>query len=163
MLRRYGFKATAPMFIPGVGALIRLRQHPSNPSEDARIGLAGPLWGMGAALACYLLFLATGAAFWAATAHLGAFINIFNLIPIAPLDGGRGFHALSRNQALLITAALGIAWFLTGEAMILLVAIAALYQAVTKAKEAQPDRVAFATFLLLIASLSALVCVRGGA
>jgi len=78
---------------------------------------------MGAALACYLLFLATGAAFWAATAHLGAFINIFNLIPIAPLDGGRGFHALSRNQALLITAALGIAWFLTGEAMILLVAI----------------------------------------
>ena len=60
-LRRYGFKATAPMFIPGLGALIRLQQHPTNPAEDARIGLAGPLWGMGAALACYLLFLATGA------------------------------------------------------------------------------------------------------
>jgi Zn-dependent protease len=163
MLRRYGFKATAPMFIPGVGALIRLRQHPSNPSEDARIGLAGPLWGMGAALACYLIYLATGAAVWAAIAHLGAFINIFNLIPIGSLDGGRGFHALSRNQALLITVALGIAWFLSSEPMILLVAIVALYRSVTKAKDAQPDRVAFAMFLFLIASLSSLVCVRGGA
>ena len=69
-LRRYGFKATAPMFIPGVGALIRLQQRPANAAEDARIGLAGPLWGMGAALGSYLMFLATGAGFWAAIAHL---------------------------------------------------------------------------------------------
>src|SRR5207302_3963478 len=40
-LRRLGFKASAPMFIPGLGALIRLRQHPANPREDAEIGLAG--------------------------------------------------------------------------------------------------------------------------
>ena len=93
-LRRYGFKATAPMFIPGVGAFVRLQQHPTNPSEDARIGLAGPLWGLGAALACYLMFLATGAKVWAAIAHMGALINILNLIPIASLDGGRGFRAL---------------------------------------------------------------------
>jgi len=160
-LRRYGFKATAPMFIPGLGALIRLQQHPTNPAEDARIGLAGPLWGMGAALACYLLFLATGAEIWAAIAHLGAFINIFNLLPIASLDGGRGFRALSRNQALLTTVALCGAWFLSGESMLLLVAIVALFRSLAKPKDAQPDRVAFILFLLLIASLSALVCVRG--
>ena len=160
-LRRYGFKATAPMFIPGLGALIRLQQHPSNPSEDARIGLAGPLWGMGAALACYLAYLATGAAIWAAIAHLGAWINMFNLIPIGPLDGGRGFRALSRIQAWLITMALGGAWLLAGEPMILLVGMAALYQAARKPHEAQADRGAFYLFLVLIASLSALVCVRG--
>jgi Zn-dependent protease len=161
-LRRYGFQATAPMFIPGIGAMIRLRQHPSNPSEDARIGLAGPLWGMGAAMACYLLYRVTDAAIWAALAHLGAFINIFNLIPIGSLDGGRGFRALSRFQALLVTAALGIAWFFTGEGLILIVAIVALYRSVTKAKGTLPDRAALAMFLLLIASLSLLVCVRPG-
>lgn len=160
-LRRYGFQATAPMFIPGIGAMIRLRQHPANPSEDARIGLAGPLWGMGAAMACYLLYLASNVAIWAALAHLGAFINIFNLIPIGSLDGSRGFRALSRFQALLITAALGIAWFLTGEGLILIVAVVAVYRSATKAKEVPPDRAAFAMFLLLIASLSSLVCVRG--
>ncbi len=160
-LRRYGFKATAPMFIPGLGALIRLQQRPTNPSEDARIGLAGPLWGMGAALTCYLLFLATGAGIWAAIAHLGAWINIFNLIPIASLDGGRGFRALSRTQAMLITAALGTAWFLTGENMLMLVAMVALYRSVTKPQDAQADRAAFVLFLVLIASLSALVCVGG--
>ncbi len=162
-LRRYGFKATAPMFIPGFGALIRLRQHPSNPAEDARIGLAGPLWGMGAAVACWLLYLATDVAVWAAIAHLGAFINLFNLIPIGPLDGSRGFHALSRSQALLTTAALGVAWFLTGEGLILIVAIVALCRSLAKTKDAKPDRVAFAMFVLLIASLSALVCVRASA
>ncbi len=161
-LRRYGFKASAPMFIPGLGALIRLRQHASNPSEDARIGLAGPLWGAGAALACYLIYLATGAAIWAALTHVGAFINIFNLMPIASLDGGRGFRALSRGQALLVTAALGAAWLLTGEAMLMLVAIVAIWRSITTPKDSQADRLAFATFLFLIASLSALVCVRAG-
>ena len=162
-LRRYGFKATAPMFIPGLGALIRLQQHPTNPAEDARIGLAGPLWGMGAALASYLVFLATGEKVWAAIAHMGAFLNIFNLFPIGPLDGGRGFRALSRNQALLTTAALGTAWFLTDENMVLLVAIVALFQALAKRKDVQPDRTAFLLFLLLVASLSSLlyVCGRG--
>ena len=44
-LRRYGIAATAPMFIPGLGALVRLKQYPANPAEDARVGLAGPIWG----------------------------------------------------------------------------------------------------------------------
>src|SRR6266571_1294423 len=48
-LQRYGIKATAPMFIPGVGAVVRLKQYPASPREDARVGLAGPLWGLGAA------------------------------------------------------------------------------------------------------------------
>jgi Zn-dependent protease len=160
-LRRYGFKATAPMFIPGLGAFIRLRQSPSNPAEDARIGLAGPLWGMGAAAVCSLLYLATGAGIWAALAHVGAIVNIFNLIPVGPLDGSRGFRALSRRQAVLVTAALGGAWLLTGESLILLVAIAALLRSAATPKDAQPDRPAFAMFVFLIASLSALACVRG--
>ena len=90
-LQRYGIKATAPMFIPGFGAMVRLNQYPANPAEDARVGLAGPLWGLGAAVFAYAVFLATAIPFWAAIARTGALINLFNLLPIWQLDGGRGY------------------------------------------------------------------------
>jgi len=63
-LQRYGIKATAPMFIPGLGAVIRLKQYPADAREDARVGLAGPLWGLGA-LAAYVVYRATGVGVWA--------------------------------------------------------------------------------------------------
>src|SRR5256885_15722313 len=56
-LTHYGIKATAPMFIPGVGAFIRLKQYPTDRREDARVGLAGPIWGAGAAIAAYGVYL----------------------------------------------------------------------------------------------------------
>ncbi|MFO1019646.1 MAG: site-2 protease family protein [Planctomycetales bacterium] len=87
-LMRYGVKATAPMFIPGLGAIIRLRQSLDDPRQDARCGLAGPIWGLGAALASYLLNLATGRPIFLAIANLGALINLFNLLPFSSLDGG---------------------------------------------------------------------------
>ena len=92
-LRRYGFKATAPMFIPGLG-LVRLQQQVVNPREDAEIGLAGPIYGLGAALACLCMWLATKQPIFAAVAGVGAWINLFNLLPIGYLHGGRGFHAM---------------------------------------------------------------------
>ena len=97
-LQRYGIKATAPMFIPGFGAMVRLNQYPANPAEDARVGLAGPLWGLAAAVVAYGVFLATASPFWAAIARAGAWINLFNLLPIWQLDGGRGFSALSSGH-----------------------------------------------------------------
>ena len=53
MLRRLGIDAGAPMFIPGVGAFVMLKQHIGDPLTDAKIGLAGPVWGLGAALAAF--------------------------------------------------------------------------------------------------------------
>ncbi len=94
-LRRYGFRATAPMFIPGLGALVRLQQKVVNPREDAAIGLAGPNYGLGAAAVALGLWFATDQPVFAAVAGVGAWINIFNLLPIAMLDGGRGFHAMA--------------------------------------------------------------------
>jgi hypothetical protein len=54
MLRHYGLRASTPMFIPGFGAFISLYDSPANHGQDARIGLAGPLWGTGAALVAVL-------------------------------------------------------------------------------------------------------------
>ncbi len=59
-LHRYGIPASAPTFIPGLGALVRLKQHPASPKEDARVGLAGPIWGLAAAAFALLLFVWTG-------------------------------------------------------------------------------------------------------
>ena len=128
-LRRYGFKATAPMFIPGVGALIRLKQHPTNPREDADIGLAGPIYGLAAAAASYGLWHATDLLIFAAIAKVGAWINLFNLLPLGPLDGGRAFNALSRNQRWLAALALGTAWFLTHESLLAVLLIMAVIRA----------------------------------
>lgn len=159
-LRRFGIQATAPMFVPGLGALIRLRQHPANPREDARIGLAGPLWGCGAAAAAYLGFVLGWGPLWAAVARFGAWVNLFNLLPVWQLDGGRAFRALSRQQRLLAVAALAALWALSREGLLLLLLIAAAAQASRRDAPEQPDHVALAEYVLLAAALTLLCLIH---
>lgn len=155
-LRRYGIHATAPMFIPGLGALVRLKQSPANPREDARTGLAGPIWGTAAAIAAFGVFLATRHPYWEAIAHTGAWLNLFNLLPIWQLDGGRGFRALSRPQRWLATGAIGAAWLLTREGLLVLLGLAALARAFMKDSPDESDNTACAQYISLIAVLSAM-------
>ena len=159
-LRRFGIQATAPMFVPGLGALIRLRQHPANPREDARIGLAGPLWGCGAAAAAYLGFVLGWGPLWAAVARFGAWVNLFNLLPIWQLDGGRAFRALSRQQRLLAVAALAALWAMSREGLLLLLLIAAAAQAFRRDAPEEPDHVALAEYVLLAAALTLLCLIH---
>jgi len=147
-LRRYGIKASAPMFIPGFGAIIRLHQRPATPAEDARTGLAGPVWGLGAAIAAAAIYLATRSPIWAAIAHFGAWVNLFNLLPVWQLDGGRAFNALTRIQRWIVVAALGGIWFASGEPLLVLLAIAAAARAFGAAA-AEPDRGALSTYVAL--------------
>ena len=93
--------------------------------EDARVGLAGPIWGAGACLVAALLFHATDIALLAAAARIGAWINLFNLLPVWSLDGSRGFSAMSRRGRGMAAGALLVAWLIAGDGMILLVAIVA--------------------------------------
>lgn len=153
-LRRFGIEATAPMFIPGFGAMIRSKHRPSGPSEDARVGLAGPIWGLGAALAAYVVFLATGSALWAAIARAGAWINLFNLLPIWPLDGGRGFRALTRQHRWILAALFGVLWYGTREGLLILLAIVAVVRAMPRAEINEPDRTTVAQYLVLAVTLS---------
>ena len=156
-LTRRGFKATAPMFIPGIGAVVRLRQHPSNPHEDARIGLAGPIWGLGAAAVAAGVFYAGGPLIWAAIARVGAWINLFNLMPIWQLDGGRGWRALNRRQAWLVVATMAIMLLLTHEYLLLLLIIVAVLRTISMPEEsAEGDVTATTQFIALIGLLSAL-------
>ena len=154
-LRKYGIRAGAPFFIPGLGALVRLREHPPTPRVDARVGLAGPIWGMGANLAFYAVYLATGAHVWLAIASIDAVIHLFNLVPVWQLDGSRGFNGLSRRQRWMVVAALlPMALLVHVFWAVPLVAVAA-WRAFTPAAE-EADWRTFATYLLLAAGFMAL-------
>src|SRR5262249_23840998 len=146
MPKRLRMDAGAPLFIPGVGALVRLKQRIDDPSADALVGLAGPVWGLGAALAAYVVSRATIGGAWAPIAQLGAFINLFNLIPIWQLDGSRGFHALSRWQQCAAIAAVGAAFAVTGQRMLLLIGAVGIYRLLRPAVKTN-DNAALATFV----------------
>jgi Zn-dependent protease len=156
---RYGIKASAPMFIPGFGAFIRLQQHLTDVRQDARMGLAGPIWGTGAALAFLAGSLALESPILAAIAQIGAFINLFNLIPLGPLDGGRAFRALSRSQRWLAAAALGSAWAVTEQPLLVILILAAAYRALCERGPAEGDRGALFQYAVLVGVLSALMLI----
>jgi Zn-dependent protease len=94
-LRREGIKASAPMFVPFMGAVIVARSLGENALAEARVGLAGPILGsLGAAVVAVVGEL-TGSSLLIALAYFGFFINLFNLLPVVPLDGGRAAAAMS--------------------------------------------------------------------
>ena len=94
-LRREGIQASAPMFIPFLGAVVAAKSMGDDAAAEARVGLAGPILGTLATLVPLGIWIATGNEFWQALAYVGFFINLFNLLPVLPLDGGRAMAALS--------------------------------------------------------------------
>jgi len=152
MLRRLGIQAGAPLFIPGVGAMVMLKEHITDPVVDARIGLAGPVWGLGAAVASWLTYLLAGAPIWLAITELTGFLNLFNLIPIWQLDGSRGFHALSRQERWIVLAAIGLAIWLTGVGVLWIVGAVALFRTLTgdEGPGHQPTMMTFAGLVLAL-------------
>jgi Zn-dependent protease len=94
-LRREGIKASAPMFIPFLGALVAMKELPKDAGAEARVGLAGPVLGSLACLVPIALYQATGDELFQALAFTGFFLNLFNLAPVLPLDGGRAMAALA--------------------------------------------------------------------
>jgi Zn-dependent protease len=94
-LRREGIKASAPMFIPFLGAVIWAKSLGNNALAEARVGLAGPVLGGLGSAALIPVARATGNDLFMALAFTGFFLNIFNMLPVVPLDGGRAMAALS--------------------------------------------------------------------
>jgi Zn-dependent protease len=93
-LRREGIPASAPMFIPFMGAFVGLKRMPRDAWTEAKVGLAGPLFGLVSSVAVLAAGVALDSDFLRAAAYFGFFINLFNLIPLTPLDGGRAAAAI---------------------------------------------------------------------
>jgi Zn-dependent protease len=94
-LRREGIPASAPMFIPFLGALVMMKQMPKNALAEARVGLAGPVVGSLGSLGAWGIYELTHEPLFLGLAYVGFFLNLFNLLPMLPLDGGRAVGALS--------------------------------------------------------------------
>jgi len=105
-LRREGIKASAPMFIPFLGAAIFSKSLGENALAEARVGLAGPILGSLAAAVVAVAGALTGSSFLLALAYVGFLINLFNLLPIVPLDGGRAMAAMAPGMWFIGFAAL---------------------------------------------------------
>jgi Zn-dependent protease len=158
-LRRFGIRAGAPMFIPGLGALIRIRQTLPDARADARVGLAGPIWGLFGALATFAAALATGSLLLAAIAKLAAWINLFNLLPFWQLDGSRGFRSMSRSERWFSALAIAVMWSLTAESLLVLLLIGASLNALSQPPAEEPDRRATLEYVVLVIALSLLTLI----
>ena len=157
MLARLGVKATAPMFIPGFGALIRMKEHLPTAREEALVGLAGPNWGLGAALAAWTLSFAFDSPLFAVIASTGAWINLFNLTPVWQLDGAHAWRAFTQTQRYIATGVVAAALFLVhseATSILWLVLICSVVRLFKKDAAEKPDPRALADYVILIGALT---------
>jgi Zn-dependent protease len=126
--RRKQLNVGLPTFIPFVGAWIALKEQPMNAEVEAYVAYAGPLMGTFAAFALYYLGRHTGNNLYLALAQAGFFINLFNLIPISPLDGGRITAILTPRIWFLGVPLLMGLWYYSPSPVMILIAVLAIPQ-----------------------------------
>lgn len=126
--RQKGLDVGAPTFIPFVGAWIEMKDLPHDVETEAYVGIAGPVAGSLGALACYVLAREYDSNLLLALSYSGFFINLFNLIPISPFDGGRVTAVLSPRIWLLGTPILVGLFFYNPSPILILMALMSLPQ-----------------------------------
>jgi|SRR5689334_3406193 len=126
--RRRGLDVGAPTFIPFVGAWIQLKDMPHDAETEAYVGIAGPIAGSIGACVVYLFAHSTGSQLLLALAYSGFMINLFNLIPLSPLDGGRVTAVISPRLWLVGVPLLAGLFLWRPSPLLILIAIMALPQ-----------------------------------
>ena len=123
--RYKGLNVGLPTFIPFVGAWIELKDLPHDAQTEAFVGLGGPLLGTVGATVCYLLARSWGVDWLLAVSYAGFVLNLFNLIPVSPFDGGRITAVLSPRIWLLGVPVLVGLFLWRPSPMLILVAVLA--------------------------------------
>lgn len=136
--RTRGLEVGVPTFIPFVGAWIQLKDQPRNAETEAYVGLAGPVTGSFAALAVYAAARYSGQTWLLALAYSGFFLNLFNLIPLSPFDGGRVTAVLS-PKLWLIGAPILIGLFLYHPSPLLVMMALLAWPQLTKVWRGETD------------------------
>jgi Zn-dependent protease len=126
--KQRGLAVGAPTFIPFLGAWIELKDLPHDAETEAYVGLGGPLLGSVGALGAYFLARSWDADWLLAVSYAGFFLNLFNLIPLSPFDGGRITAVLSPRIWLLGVPILGALFLYRPSPMLLIVALLAAPQ-----------------------------------
>jgi Zn-dependent protease len=141
--RRKGLNVGAPTFIPFVGAWVDLKDQPRDVDVEAYIAFAGPLVGTFAALAVYFVARSESSNLLLAIAYSGFFLNLFNLIPLPPFDGGRITAALSRKLWLIGVPVLIAVFVWNPSPLLILMAILAAPQVWAALKGQSEDNQAY--------------------
>lgn len=126
--RQRGLAVGAPTFIPFVGAWINMKEMPVDVKTEAYVGIAGPVAGTAAALACYVLARHFDSGLLLALAYAGFFLNLFNLIPVSPLDGGRITAILSPRVWLLGAPVLAAVFLWRPSPILIMIGVIAIPQ-----------------------------------
>lgn len=101
VLRARGIEAGLPVFLPFMGAFVSMKQAPRTAYDEALSGIAGPVFGAAASFAVLGAGISLDSQLLRVLAYTGFFLNLFNLLPMLPLDGGRTVAALSPKLWLL--------------------------------------------------------------
>ncbi|HJV62477.1 MAG TPA: site-2 protease family protein [Albitalea sp.] len=165
--RREGLNVGAPVFIPFVGAWISLKDTRMSAETEADVALAGPILGTAAAFACFLVGAGTGERLWTALAYAGFLLNLFNLIPLRPLDGGRVARIVSSKLWVVGLALLAGLFVWSPSPLLILVVLAAMPEAMRSFRgqgdQASPGlapavRMRYGALYLLLAGGLAVAC-----
>ncbi len=127
-LRREGVKASAPMFVPFLGAVIMARTLGDDALAEARVGLAGPILGTIGSAAVAIVGLVTHTGLLEALGYIGFFLNLFNLLPVVPLDGGRAMAAMAPWMWFLGFGAMGVLDFVSPNPVLLIITLVAGFE-----------------------------------
>lgn len=130
-----GIPVSAPLFIPFMGAAIVMKENPRDAWTEALMAYGGPLAGAAGGWLCWWASLQFNLPWLMAVAAATFVVNLFNLIPIPPLDGGRICAAVSPWFWFLGLLLLGAALFFFhgGVSTILLIII--LFVALPRLKQ----------------------------
>jgi Zn-dependent protease len=123
VMRQQGIPAGAPIFIPFVGAVIAMKGMPRNAYVEALVGIGGPALGTIGAGACLWIGWIAQSPFWYALASTGFLINLFNMLPVSPLDGGRIAGVISRWLWLVGFCLGGFLFFKTQSPLLFLILV----------------------------------------
>lgn len=121
--KRIGLKTSSAIFIPFVGALIGLKEMPKNAKDEAFVGYMGPLFGLFSILPAIILYFITDEPFFGLVIALGALLNLFNLMPVSPLDGGRILSVVSTKLWIVGLIILGVYTYMTGSGFLVFILI----------------------------------------
>lgn len=147
-IKLLGLGVRGPLFIPFLGAVVQVKRPPRSVKGDAAIALAGPALGTLAALFCLLMYLWVDQKIWLVLAYTGCILNLFNLIPCSPLDGGKIAPAISSRLWFAGLMVLGLIFYKTWNPFLLLILLFSLAHAWKAGGEDMPDEYYFVSPLM---------------
>ncbi len=159
--KRLGLKVDLPVFIPGLGAYVRWYSMGVSLEQLSGIALAGPFFGLlmaaGFGAASHLLHEPASGGLFSALAHVTAWLNLLNLVPVFGLDGAQATYALNRMQRWLVLATALIFFGWLQEYVFLFVALGMGYRVLTGESAEKPSTRTMVQYVLLLFALGMLM------